>query len=104
MGVGGQMAVLPRLQRPATWSAASPPSALCRRQPKDNVPSQRLAFFLAGGELDPLVKGIAESRGRSCWRRSTRSSTARSPSGAASIWKSRTSRELVRWIDSLDRL
>ena len=71
-------------------------------QPRDNVAHQRLSFFLAAGNKDPLVKAIAESKTRLVERKFP--VTYREiPNMGHQYMDEKTLKELVRWIDSLDR-
>jgi hypothetical protein len=102
MGVGGQMALhLAFNQRDLIRGAATVGAVVT--QVKDNVANQRLAFYLAAGSLDPLAKNVAESR--------TKLAEGRYPAVYREIpergreyLEEAQLRELIRWIDSLDRL
>lgn len=100
MGVGGQMALHlgfghRDLFRGVAALGAAP------GQIKDNVANQRLSFYLAAGELDPLVKNIAESRLRLAERRYP-AYFREIPERGREYMTGKQLREMVRWLDSLD--
>ncbi len=69
---------------------------------KDNVPQQRLAFWLAGGELDPLVKSISEARGKLAEKRFS-AVFKEMPNRGREYLTDANVAELARWIDVLDK-
>jgi serine protease Do len=101
MGVGGQMALHLAFNQRDLFRAAATVGAVVT-QVKDNVANQRLTFYLAAGGLDPLSKNIAAGR--------TKLATAHYgalyreiPNRGREYLEEAQLRELVRWIDSLDR-
>ncbi len=62
MGVGGQMAFYLGFNARDLIRGVATTGASLGTQPKDNLPNQPLAFFIVGGEKDPSVKAIAESK------------------------------------------
>jgi serine protease Do len=62
MGVGGQMAFYLGFNARDLIRGVATTGASLGTQPKDNLPNQPLAFFIVGGEKDPAIKAIAESR------------------------------------------
>lgn len=101
LGVGGQMALhLGFSQRELVRGAAAVGAVITNI--KDNQSANRLAFFLAAGELDPLAKSIAESRLKLAEKKY--SATYREmPNRGREYLEDAQVRELVRWIDMLDK-
>jgi serine protease Do len=102
MGVGGQMAFYLGFNARDLIRGVATTSAVLANQPKDNVASQRLSFFIVAGGQDPLLAGIQESR--------TRLTAHKYPVVYREIAErghqyldTPTLQELIRWIDSLDR-
>jgi S1-C subfamily serine protease len=102
MGTGGQMALYLAFADRNVFRGAATVGAVVT-QVKDNVAPQRLSFFLAAGSLDPLAKSIADSR--------TKLTEAHYPALFREIpnrgreyLEEAQLRELIRWLDSLDRL
>ena len=60
MGVGGQMALHLGFNNRDLFRGVAATGAVAIH-PRDNVKDQRLAFYLAGGELDPLIDHIGKS-------------------------------------------
>jgi S1-C subfamily serine protease len=102
MGVGGQMAIHLGLNHRDLFHGVAAVGAAVVGQVKDNVAAQRVSFYLAGGELDPIVKSIAESRLRLAERRYPAVYRQIAERGREYLTDKHLS-ELVRWIDSLDR-
>jgi hypothetical protein len=101
MGVGGQMALHLAFTFRDLYRGAATVGAVVT-QVKDNVADHRLSFYLAAGTLDPLLKGVADSR--------TKLAEARYgavfreiPNRGREYLEEAQLRELVRWIDALDR-
>lgn len=102
LAVGGQMAFyLGFSQRDLIRGVATTGAVVT--QVKDNLLDQRLSFYLAGGELDPLIKSIAESRTQLQQRKFPVVFREAKTRGREYLDDMHL-RELVRWIDSLDRL
>ncbi|MBX9677856.1 MAG: PDZ domain-containing protein [Gemmataceae bacterium] len=101
MGVGGQMALhLAFSNRDLLRGAATVGAAL--NTVKDATPTPRSAFWLAGGELDPLVKGIAETRNKLAEKK--HSALFRNiPNRGREYLEDAQIAELARWIDMLDK-
>ena len=101
MGVGGQMALhLGMNNRDLVRGVATVgavPTTI-----KDNVANQRLAFWLASGELDPLVKNISEARTKLAEKRYS-AVFVELPNRGREYLEDRNIRDLVRWIDTLDK-
>jgi serine protease Do len=62
MGIGGQMCFYLGFNARETIRGVATTGAALGTQPKDNIPGQPLSFFIVGGEKDPAVKEIAESK------------------------------------------
>ncbi len=101
MGVGGQMAVyLGFTARDLVRGVATTGAVVT--SPKDNVANQRLAFFLAAGDRDPLARAVAECKTKLMERRLPAVYREIPNRGREYLDEARL-RELVRWIDALDR-
>ena len=61
-GIGGQMAFYLGFNAREQIRGVATVGAVLASQPKDLVPNQRLQFYIAAGEKDPLVKDIADSK------------------------------------------
>jgi S1-C subfamily serine protease len=101
-GNGGQMAFNLAFKAREVFRGAATHAAVLT-EPLDNLANQRLAFFVAGGDRDPVIKAIAETRNRLVTR------------GFPVLYRELVNRgreemddnayaELIRWIDALDRL
>ena len=103
-GIGGQMAYHLGFSARDVVRGVATVGAVLASQPKDLVPNQRVQFFIVAGEKDPLVKDISVGKPKL---------TERKYNVILRIVKDRgkeyldqapgTLKELVRWIDSLDR-
>jgi serine protease Do len=103
MGNGGQMAFYVGFQARDLFRAVATSGAGMTGQPKEKLPTQPLTFFLIAGSKDPLVKLIAETK--------TKLTDAKYPVIYREVKDmghqysdEKTLEELVRWIDSLDRI
>lgn len=101
LGVGGQMALhlgfgARELVRGVAAVGAVPTNI------KDNQPANRLAFFLATGALDPLAKSIADSRVKLADKKYS-AHYLEMPNRGREYLEDAQLRELVRWIDMLDK-
>jgi serine protease Do len=101
LGVGGQMALYlgfhsRDLIRGVATTGAVPANI------KENQAGQRLAFYLAGGDRDPLIKSIADSRTRLAEHRFP-VFFREIPNRGREYLDEPLLVELARWIDSLDR-
>lgn len=102
MGVGGQLAFyLGFLDRDLIRGVATT-GAVLASQPKENIAGQRLSFFIAGGEKDPLAPAIAESKDKLVERKFPVVYRSIAAMGHQYL-DEKTLLELVRWVDSLDR-
>jgi serine protease Do len=101
MGVGGQMAIHLGLNNRDLFHGVAAVGATVTRI-KDNVANERVSFYLAGGAVDPIVASIAESRLHLAERRYPAIFREMAERGREYLTEQHL-RELVRWIDSLDR-
>lgn len=102
LGVGGQMAIYLGFSHRDLFGGVATTGAVVTHM-KDNIPTLRLAFYLTGGELDPLIKSIADSKVQLQQHRFP--VVYREIKGRGREYlEDLQIQELVRWIDSLDRL
>ena len=101
MGVGGQMAIYLGFNARETIRGVAAVGAVTTT-PRENLQHQRLHFFLAGGDRDPLIKEIAQSRKTLVERRFPVAFRELKDRGREYL-DDGAIRELIRWIDSLDR-
>ena len=101
MGVGGQMALHLGMNNRDLFRGVATVGAVPSLF-KDNVPNQRLGFWLASGELDPLVKNISEARTKLAEKRYS-AVFVEIPNRGREYLEDRQVRDLVRWIDALDK-
>lgn len=101
MDVGGQMAFYLAFNSPGLFRGVATTGAILASQIKESA-DQRLAFFLAAGAKDPIVKDIQESKNKLADRRF--SVVYREiPNMGHQYLNDTTLLELGRWVDSLDR-
>jgi S1-C subfamily serine protease len=101
MAVGGQMALYLGFNHRDLFRGVATVGATAT-QMKDNVANQRLSFYLAAGDLDPLVKTIAESRLKLAERRFP-AFYREMPQRGREYLEAKHIHEMFRWIDSLDQ-
>jgi predicted esterase len=101
MGVGGQMAIHLGFAARDLFRGVATTGAVVT-QPKAAVATQRLAFYLAAGDRDPLVKAVADCRTKLADLRLP-AVYREIPERARDYLTEAALRELVRWIDTLDR-
>lgn len=103
MGLGGQMAFyLGFAARDLVRGVATTGAAL-GGQPKDTVPAQPLSFYIVGGDKDPLVKEIAETKVKLADKKFPVIYRQLAEFGKEYL-DTKTLDELQRWLDSLDRI
>jgi serine protease Do len=102
LGIGGQMACYLGFNARDLFRGVATVAAVVTN-PKDNVPSQRLSFYLVGGDRDPLIKAIAESRTKLIERKIP-VYYRELPNRGREYLEDAVLGELVRWIDTLDKL
>lgn len=107
MGVGGQMAFYMGFHARDLIRAVATTGSVLANQPKPQEPARPLAFFLSTGDRDPLVADVKESREKLAGLKypivfreiAEMGHQYLSDDHAAEVLE-----ELVRWIDSLDRM
>ena len=72
-------------------------------QPKDNLPNQPLSFYIVGGEKDPAIKTIAESKPALIDKRFPVIYRQLKDFGKEYMLQE-TLLELCVWIDSIDKI
>ena len=72
-------------------------------KPEDNNPAQRVAFFLAAGDRDPLVKAISGSQSKLMEHKIPGLYVEMKGVGRQYL-DAQTLEDLVKWIDALDRM
>jgi S1-C subfamily serine protease len=102
MGVGGQMAFYVAFHARDLIRGVATTGAVLTNPPKTNVAHQRLAFFIAVGDKDPLAKAVAESKTKLVEQKFPVVYREIANRGTQYL-DDATLTELVRWIDSLDR-
>lgn len=102
MGVGGQMAIYLGFHARDLVRGVATTGAVATGV-KDNIPTQRLAFFLVAGDRDPLAKAIADSVDDLRQHKLPVHYRAIMGQGRQYLTEEVLG-ELVRWIDILDRL
>jgi S1-C subfamily serine protease/predicted esterase len=103
MGVGGQMAIYLGFNARDLVRGVAATGAVLGTQPKDNLAGQPLSFFVVAGGKDPLAKEIAESAKQLTEKKFPVVHREVAEMGKEYL-DAKTFAELVRWIDSLDRL
>jgi predicted peptidase len=101
MGVGGQMAMHVGFQQRDLIRGVATVGAVIASV-KDNQPANRLAFFLAAGALDPLAKSVADSRVKLAEKKYSAYYLEMAERGREYL-EAAQMRELVRWIEMLDK-
>ncbi len=107
MGVGGEMAFYLGFQYRAMFRAVATVGTALRGNPREKVPAQPLTFFLAAGDKDPVKPALEETRDKlrklkyNVLERIIPNMGVEYLDGRAGI---KTLEELIRWIDSLDRM
>jgi S1-C subfamily serine protease/predicted esterase len=103
MAVGGQMAYHLGFYARDLFRGVATSGAVFTNPPKDNLANQRLSFFVVAGEKDPLAKPIAQNLKKVAERKFPIIHREIKNMGAQYMLDT-TLKELVRWIDSLDRI
>jgi serine protease Do len=102
LGVGGQMALYLGFHARDLVRGVAACGAVVSTVP-ENLPTQRLAFFLVAGGRDPLLPAITESREK-LRRRGYPVVYREAPALGRQYPDTDILDELARWIDALDRL
>ena len=103
MGVGGQMAFYLGFNARDLIRGVAVTGSVLGTQPKEPVPGQPLAFFIVGGEQDPLVKEIAEAKPRLTEKKYPVVYRQLKEFGKEYLLDT-TLEELKAWLDSLDKI
>jgi len=103
MGVGGQMAFYLGFNYRELVRGVATTGAVLASQPKDNVAGLRVSFFVIAGAKDPLAKDIATAKAQLLERKFPVILREIADMGKEYLDRP-TFDELIRWIDSLDRL
>lgn len=104
-GIGGQMAYYLGFNARDQIRGVATVGAVLASQPKDLVPNQRLQFIIYAGEKDPIVKDIAESKPKLADKKFNVMLRILKERGKEYLNEEpKAMKELVRWIDSLDRI
>jgi serine protease Do len=103
-GIGGQMAYYLGFNARDQIRGVATVGAVLANQPKDLASNQRLQFFIAAGEKDPLVKDITEAKAKLTERKYSVTLKVIKDFGKQYLNEDpKTLKELARWIDALDR-
>jgi S1-C subfamily serine protease/predicted esterase len=103
MGVGGQLAFYLGLNARDLVRGVATTGAVLATSPKDNLAGQRLAFFIVAGAKDPLLKEIAAIQPKLSEKKLPVIYREVADMGKEYLDR-KTFEELIRWIDSLDKL
>jgi S1-C subfamily serine protease len=103
MGVGGQMAIYLGFHSRDLIRGVATTGAAVTGNPKERVANQPLAFYMAVGAKDPLKDAVKESKAKLSENHFSVIHREMPEVGHEYLLKS-TLQELVRWIDSLDRM
>ncbi len=106
MGVGGQMAFYMGFAARDTIRGVATVGAVLTANPKERLPNQPLSFFMVVGEKDPILDAVKESEAKLKEYRYPVLLRTLKEKGHDYFDRDTEPmlRELVRWIDSLDRL
>ena len=104
-GIGGQMAYYLGFNAREQVRGVATVGAVLASQPKDLVQNQRLQFYVVAGEKDPLVKDIVDSKPKLTERKYNVILRVLAEKGKEYLNDSPDAfREMLRWLDSLDRI
>jgi serine protease Do len=103
IGSGGQMAYYLGFNARQYIRGVAVSSAALGTQPKENVPGEYLSFFIVGGDKDPAIKEIRDSRPQLVEKRFPVLYRELKDFGKQYL-DEKSFFELHRWIDSLDRI
>jgi serine protease Do len=102
MANGGQMAFNLAFRGRELFRGAAAVGAVMN-EPQDNAPGQRLSFYVACGDRDPVVKAVSQTRQRLVAHRYP-VYYREFPNRGREYLTAEAFAELVRWVDMLDRL
>ena len=103
MGVGGQMAFYLGFNARDLIRGVATTGAALGTPPKENLPTQPLSFFLVGGEKDPAIQEIAETKPALVEKRFPVIYRPIAEFGKEYM-DQKTLIEMCLWLDSLDRI
>jgi S1-C subfamily serine protease/dienelactone hydrolase len=103
MGVGGQLALYMAFHNRDLVRGVAVTGAALTGQAKEKVPNQPLAFFLHVGGKDPVKDGVIDSRTKLIEQKYPVVYREEKDAGSQYL-EDKALDELVRWIDSLDRI
>jgi S1-C subfamily serine protease/predicted esterase len=103
MGVGGQMALYLGFHNRALVRGVATTGAALSGNPKEKMNNQPLAFFLVAGGKDPLKDAIADTKTMLSEHKYSVIHREIAEMGHEYLDR-KTLDELIRWIDSLDRM
>lgn len=103
-GVGGQMAFYLAINRREVIRGAVPVGAVMASNPKEPDPRQRVEFLVIGGAKDPIIKEISEGPKKLVEKKYRAIYREMKVSGKEYVNDDPDIfREMVRWMDCLDR-
>jgi len=106
MGVGGQMAFYMGFAARDLVRGVATVGSVLTSNPKERVPTQPVSFYMVVGEKDPILDAVKESKAKLAEYRYPIILRELKEKGHEYFDRETEStlKELVRWIDSLDRL
>jgi S1-C subfamily serine protease/predicted esterase len=103
MGVGGQLAFYLGLNARDLIRGVATTGSVLATTPKDNLAGQRLSFFVVAGTKDPLLKEIAAVKPKLAEKKLQ--VIYREVADMGKEYLDRTTfEEMIRWLESLDRI
>jgi len=102
-GNGGQMAFYVGFNARDVIRGVATTGAVLGTNPKENIANQPLSFFIAGGDKDPLIKDITESKNLLIEKRFPVVFREMKESGKE-YYDAATFSDFLAWLDSLDRV
>ncbi len=104
-GIGGQMAYYLGFNAREQVRGVATVGAVLASQPKDLVPNQRLQFYIAAGQKDPILKDIVDGKPKLTEHKYNVILRVINEKGKEYLNESPDAfREMLRWLDSLDRI
>lgn len=103
MGVGGQLAFYLGLNARDLVRGVATTGSVLATSPKDNLAGQRLSFFVVAGAKDPLLKDIAAVKPKLAEKKLLVIYREVADMGKEYLDR-KTFEEMIRWLDSLDRI
>jgi S1-C subfamily serine protease len=103
MGVGGQMAFYLGFSKRDLFRGVATTGAALGNNPKERIANQPLSFFVVAGEKDPLKDGVKETKEKLTEHKYP-AVYREIPKFGHEYLNRKTLDEIVRWIDSMDRM